>query len=282
MEWRINNGTWQQAPNTVPTQNIQSIQTWNELAWLNWGTHELPAGEHTLEVRFPKSTEEHRGKERTSRILAAVDAFCLTGDLNWQPHGHFKPGETPSGANDIAAAEKRFAITTTPGSDGRAWTVLNGLWQYAAYEDTVLPIDEASRLLPVTDYPKNLDDKYWLGYEAPGRLHQRLPSEAHSHRYLLRTMLDVPADAEGKGAFIDVQRGSMIFSVFVNGEYCGHSGKAFDTAWQLDISNAIKPGETNELLFIVKDAYYSLNPKTDKNAGKRGGNRSYWNLPLSF
>ena len=45
-----------------------------EVAWIHMGDAQLAAGEHTLEIRIPK-TKDKDGKPQ--RILYASDAICL-------------------------------------------------------------------------------------------------------------------------------------------------------------------------------------------------------------
>ena len=48
-----------------------------------------------------------------------------------------------------------------------------------------------------------------------------------------------------------------VMSVLVNGRYCGTT-KAPCAAWDCDVTEAIKPGEVNEVCVSIKDVYYAL------------------------
>jgi hypothetical protein len=277
-DWRIDDGPWQTLPSTRPTVNIQPMQTWNELAWIRLGTPALSGGKHTLRIRHSARIEKKGDKDVTARILHMLDCLCITAEA-FKPAGKWKPHEDHSDDEDKAAGKQVFDLSCSPGADGRAWTVLNGLWQYAPWEETT--VSEADRLQPVRELDVDLDGLRWWAYEAPGRREQLLPEQSFAHRYLLRTRVRIPEEARGKSLFLDVQRANMLVSVFLNGVFCGHSDKAFHTAWQVDVSKAVKPGTVNELVLVVKDAYYALNPTGDEKASTLG-NRRYWNLPIEF
>lgn len=278
-QWRIDNGKWQDCSSETPTINIQPIQTWNELAWIKLGHLDLPAGKHKIEFRHvPYKVKGRGGKEETSRILHMLDAIYITLD-EFVPQGKWQPGKDHLSSEDKKAAAHVFKLNTKTGNDGRSWTELNGLWQYAAWEETQFPIKEDTRLEPVEKLPE-LNKLRWFAYNAPGGREDQLPEQAFAHRYLLRTKIDVPADLKGKSFFLDVQRSNMIMSVFVNDKLAG-STDTFHTAWQMDLTKYIEPGKVNDLVIAVKDVYYSLNPKDDKNAESLG-NRSFWNLPSNF
>ena len=49
----------------------------------------------------------------------------------------------------------------------------------------------------------------------------------------------------------------MIATVFVNGRPCGWT-KAPYAAWDCDITQAVKPGQVNEIWVGIKDAFYGL------------------------
>ena len=275
---RLNNGDWKTISPNLATINVQPIQTWNELAWLNLFSEKLSTGKHSISFRHNKIKQIVKGKERIERILHMLDAIYITPDI-FYPAGKWQPGKDHRNEIDKAAESHVFAIKDQMGPDGRAWTELNGLWQYAAWGETTFPIDEATRCEPVKEIP-DLSSLRWFGYKAPGGREQQLKEQDFCHRYILRSKLNVPASLKGKGFFLDVQRSTFIVSVFVNGTFVD-STDTFHTAWQIDLSKHIKAGETNELALVIKDAYYSLNPKGDKSTTGLG-NRRYWNFPRDF
>ena len=277
-DWRLNNGEWHSVSPLTPTQNIQPIQTWNELAWLQLDTSKLDAGKHTLYFRHAKKVTEVKGKPKTQRILAGLDAICISA-TPFQPAGKWQPGVDHRSDKDKAAEKHVFAINDQTGTDGRAWTRLDGLWQYAAWDENSFPIAEETRCAGVSALP-DLQALRWFGYQAPKARVAELPEQDFCHRYLLRSKVDVPASAAGKGFFIDVQRSTFIISVFVNGAFIDTT-KVFHAPWQMDLSQHIKAGSVNEIVFVVKDPYYSLNPAGDESTAGMGS-RKYWNIPRDF
>ena len=278
-QWRLDNGIWETSSRNTPTINIQPIQTWNELAWLKLGQLDLKSGKHKIEIKYaPYKIKGRKGTDETSRLLAMLDVIYITPDA-FNPQGKWQPGKDHLSDKDKQAAKHVFKLNNKAGIDGRAWTVLNGLWQYAAWEETKFPIQETNRLKPATQLPK-LDNLRWFAYNAPSGRDDQLPEQAFAHRYLLQTKIDVPEELKGKSFFLDVQRSSLVISIFVNGKLVG-STDTFHTAWQMDLSKQIEPGKINHLVIAVKDAYYSLNPIGDKST-EGLGNRRYWNLPKNF
>ena len=277
-DWRIDGGEWQTVLRSTPTVNIQPMQTWNELAWIKLGSPKLAAGKHTIEFRHIAHKEQKGDKAVTARLLHMLDCICITPDA-FQPAGKWKPDQDHRDAEDRAAERHVFDLAVQPGPDGRAWTRLDGPWQYAPWEEET--VSESDRLLPVSKLDVDPGTLRWWAYDAPASHEKLLPEQAFAHRFLLRARIKVPPAAAGKSVFLDVQRANMLVSVFVNGLYCGDSDKAFHTAWQVDVSKAVKPGAINALVLVVKDAYYALSPVGDRSAEKLG-NRRYWNLPIDY
>ncbi len=276
-DWRVDQGPWQSCSRRTPTTNIQPIQTWNELAWIQLGQLQLPEGRHRLEVRHQAQKEQ--GGERTARILHMLDAVCLTPGA-FRPNGKWKPDDTYQTESDRQAAQHVFQVEVPAGAGPaeRLETVLNGWWTTAAWDEN--DVTDASRLQPTRQLP-DLDALAWYGYEVPGDRDQARPEMGFSHRYLVRTQLQVPESLAGRGFFLDLQNFNLTASVFVNGKYCGFS-KAHSTSWQCDISSALQPGATNELVVVLKDAYYGLSTKYADGDEQAMGPRRFWNLPRSM
>lgn len=272
-DWCLNDGPWTNIPPDLPTIDVQPIQVWNELGWLRLAEGvRLNAGRHRIAFRHlvPKKRDGN-----PDRILHMLDAVCVYGGA-FQPFGKWAPDQDHRSEKDRAAESQIFDLNLNPGPDGRAWTMLNGLWQYAPWGETQFPITEQTRLKPVEALP-DLSKLRWFAYEAPGAIDERLPEQAYTHRYLLRTRVRVPRDAAGRGIFLDVQNSTLIVSVFVNGRFAG-STDIFHAPWQIDLSPHIRAGHVNEIVLAIKGAYYSLNPTTDREADGVG-QRRYWNLP---
>lgn len=278
-DWRINGGEWRTVSSDEPTIDIQPMQVWNELAWLKLGREGLKAGENRIEFRHLPYKEGEAGKEKFARILHILDAICISSGP-FVPYGKWRPETDHRTEKDRQAEEQVYSVNVQAGSDGRAWTELNGLWQYAPWGETEFPISEETRLAPVEKLPE-LSALRWFSYVAPGARETQMPEQSFTHRYLLRTRIKVPEEASGKGFFLDMQNSSLIVSVFVNGEFAGGTD-TFHAPWQMDITPFIKAGEVNDLVLCFKDAYYSLNPVGDENVAQALGNRRYWNVPRNF
>ncbi|HYW79241.1 MAG TPA: hypothetical protein VE890_06660, partial [Thermoguttaceae bacterium] len=277
-QWRIDGGPWQTSSRLTPTTNVQPIQTWNELAWIRLGQVDMKAGKHRFETRHIAVKEtDSRGNERTARILHMLDAVCITPGV-FLPNGKWKPDDTYQNATDRQAVDHVFDVSADGQPAERIETVLDGLWATAAWDEN--DVTDASRLEPTTQLP-DLDSLAWYGYEAPNDRDAFRPEMSFSHRYLVRTKLNVPASLGGRGFFLDFQNFNLTASVFVNGRYCGFT-KAHSTAWQCDISAAVKPGQINDLVIVFKDAYYGMGTKYAEGAAKEMGPRRFWNLPRSM
>ncbi len=75
----------------------------------------------------------------------------------------------------------------------------------------------------------DLESLAWYGYQVPNDRDDVRPEMSFSHRYLVRTQLNVPASLGGRGFFLDFQNFNLTASVFVNGRFCGFS-KAHSTS----------------------------------------------------
>ena len=275
-QWRVDGAPWTTVSHTSPTTNIQPLQRWNELAWIKLGVMKLASGKHRLDVRWYKyQHDDSKSKSATARIIGALDCVYI-GVAEFQPHGKWRPDQDHRTVADRRAARHVFHIRGNHGTD-RSATQLDGLWETAVWEER--RVTEDTRLRPVTRLP-DLATLRWYAYAVPGDRDARHPEMGFAHRYLVRTRLDVPAECAGRGFFLDVQRSNLIASVFINGQFCGWT-KTFHTAWQLDLTRAIRPGEVNELVICFKDAYYALNPTGDARAAALG-NRRYWNIPRDY
>ncbi len=277
-QWRIDGGPWKTCSRNTPTTNIQPIQTWNELAWIKLGELDLNPGKHRFETRHYSYKEvDKRGNERTARILHMLDAVCITPDV-FRPNGKWKPDADHQTEEDKMAAAHVFNVNASDDSAERVETVLDGWWTTAAWDEN--DVADESRLQPTTKLP-NLETLAWYGYQVPEDRDAQRPEMGFSHRYLVRTYLDVPESLDGRGFFLDFQDFNLTASVFVNGRFCDFS-KAHSTSWQCDVSRAVQPGQKNELVVVFKDAYYGLSTKYAQGVEKERGPRRFWNLPRSI
>ena len=124
-----------------------------------------------------------------------------------------------------------------------------------------------------------LESLAWYGTKVPGDIRGQKPAFDAIHRYLFRTHAVMPGSVNGGGVFLEFQCFRTIASVFVNGQYCGGS-RNFNSVWSCDITKAVKPGQSNEIIVAIKDGYYGIDPKRINNkAAESQGARAAFNLP---
>lgn len=274
--WRLDQGTWVDVPPLTPTSNLQWVGGNGKyiLGWLKLGVPEMKAGAHNLQLRW-----------RGESALGLVDCIYV-GPRGFVPNYGYRPDQEFAGEIGHQAAQHAYDLRVAP-ADGRIDTRLDGPWQVAPWDTTF--VSEEERLRGDLELP-DLEALHWYGMAVPGNIKgdQRLE---RAHRAIMRTRFRVPEGQEDRGYFIDLQRFCMVASVFVNGEHCGWSKNAW-TAWQCDISNAVKAGE-NELCIVFKDgvyAYYgakwAFTKKEEVEAQRemyaKLGNRMFWSLPFPF
>ena len=253
-DWRIDQGPWQPlVPNTAPTVDVQELGIWAPVAWLDLGKQTLTAGNHTLQIRIPK-TKDKDGKP--AQLITAFDCFCLTSKP-FHPDGPNRPGDTSWMTDaDKAAATQTFEVPS--GTTSQTSVSLAGNWQYAGDDEVV--VDD--RLGPTKSIP-DPNVLNWHAIAVPGDRNTLLPSETYVHRYYLRTRVKVPADLTDRSFILHVPAENLVATVFVNGQQCG-STKLNYTVWDCDVTSAIKPGQVNDIWVAFKDAFYGLSD--DKNS----------------
>ncbi|MDF3129469.1 glycoside hydrolase family 2 TIM barrel-domain containing protein [Kiritimatiellaeota bacterium B1221] len=254
-EWRINGGPWERNSQlNQPVTNVQELSNWNPVGWTRMGSAELKAGENLLEIRLtrqPKDPQKPQGDLANLRYVSDVIHFTTNPD--WQPNFQYAPGTDFQNGRDREAANTRFTLKDTP--EARDHISLDGLWQYAPY-DEIGEITEASRVSGTADYP-DPDQLSWYGLPVPSNRNEASPDTRWSHRFVLRTTVDIPASMKNSAFVLEFEALNLIQTLFVNGKRIGD----FDVVksrWQVDISSAIEPGKPNEILLVVKDTYYAL------------------------
>ena len=272
-EWRVNGGDWQRnSEATQPITNVQELAFWNPVGWTRLGTAALTAGSNSLEIRLSRQPKNPADPTQGFAELRYIsDVFHLTTD-EFQPNFSHRPGNAFQTDKDRAAAAQRF--TLPGGTEPRRSVALSGLWQFAPY-DEIGEIPDPSRVTGVADYPA-VSRLSWHGLSQPGDRNTLLPGARFSHRFVLRTQVDVPAAAQSAGYHLEFRELNFISTLFVNGRKIGD----FDIArsrWQVDVTAAIKPGATNEILLVVKDTFYAIAPND-----KDGTMRSMQYLPESI
>lgn len=266
-QWRINEGEWTEVESRDPrflTTDLMEIARWCEIAWLNLGDQHLTRGHHTLEIQFPLQYDDPENRQQPRRLIGTLDAFCLSQG-RFVPHGPHKPDADWQTRQDREAAQRVVALNAQNGPR----VMLNGLWQIARYDESGLV---EGRIEP-TPYPDDIESLHWSSIEVPGDRNALRPELAYCHRYLYRTRVKVPEAAADQTFLLKFCRTSMIVSVYVNGQEVGYHDIP-RTGFTADCSQAIRPGEMNEIVVGVKDAYYALSGQDDQNA------RYGFNFPL--
>jgi len=242
-EWRIDAGPWTPSAPTELTTDLMDLALWCEVAWLKLGAQDLAAGDHKLEIRLPK-TKNAQGK--VQRILYAIDAVCVH-EGPFQPNSKFKPGQTGRDAKDEEAARTIFSVPAAE-SGQRSAVVLKGLWEVARHDEQ-LPGEVAA---PIRDLPEH---PVWKAIPIPSDKNKSREDLIFAHRLWYRTRVDVPAGLAGRAFYVDFPSNNLNTTVYVNGQYCGFQKDPF-CRFQIDITAGLKPGQVNEILVGIRDAWY--------------------------
>ncbi len=270
--WRIDDGSWREVGKThYPILDVMPIQEFNKLAWTRLDTVDLSAGKHTLHIRLARPTAADKKAKR--RFLWALDALCVHKGA-WRPNGKVKPSEAWKTERDKRAAEHVFRLGGAPAGGQRASVTLEGVWQVARW-DQPGAIDPETRLGPIARTP-DARTLHWGSIEVPGDRDDLRPDLADAHRFFYRTRVFVPSGHKGRAFHLVVPMHSMITTVFVNGKRCGWSKAPF-ASFRVDLTDAIVPGQANELWIGVKDFYYGVSPKLTP----AGTTREWWFRPLA-
>ena len=256
-EWRINQGPWTlNSQVEQPITNVQELSNWNPVGWTRLGTAQLPAGNHTLEIRLSRPLKDPQKPAAGFADFRYIsDVIHLTTDAAWQPNFQHAPAAAYQSERDRAAATQSFTLTDSP--EPRQSVALSGLWQYAPY-DELGEITEETRVAGTATYPDTAKLS-WYGLPVPTDRNNALRDFYWNHRFVLRTSVDVPASLKSAAYVLDFECLNLIQTLFVNGKRIGD----FDTVksrWQVDVTSAIKPGARNEILLVVKDTFYALAP----------------------
>ena len=264
-QWRMDAALWQDVAPEALTTDLMEIAFWNEVAWLKMGEVDLAPGKHTLAIRHALTYADRDGKKEPQRVLYASDALCVYKG-SFRPNGRFKLGEPWQGELDKQAAEHLFEVAASAAPGERVDTPLSGLWQIARADEQVVQ----DRLGPMKELPP-AEDLFWRGIRVPGDRNRERPELVFCHRYFYRARVKVPSRLRGRSFFLHFPSTNMVATVFVNGRPCGWNKAPF-AAWDCDVTKAIMPGSTNEVLVGIKDTYYAIADDT----------RRAFNLPASL
>lgn len=257
-QWRLDRGEWHDVKGDELCSDLMRIEFWCEVSWLKLGEVELAPGKHVLEIRVPVTYHDDKGTKKPNSVNFTTDAFCFCLG-QFRPNGKFKPDAEWKQDVDRQAEQQVFAVELVKEPGERTVVPLAGLWQVARYDEQVIE----DRTGPIKSVPK-AEECFWLGIRVPGDKTQMRPELHMCHRFLYRTRVQVPAEAQGRSFYLRFPCNSMITTVFVNGTYCGFT-RAPHAAWDCDITPAVKPGQTNELWVGIKDTYYARADNTRKH-----------------
>lgn len=277
-DWRIDGGPWRHVSNDVPMIDLVEPSLYVSVGWLKVATLDLAAGAHTLEFRhLPRLERDGQGNEKPDRTLFLLDAVMFT-TKEFSPNGPHKPGADYRQEIDRQAAENVFRLPAAGAPAERRSVELEGAWQYARWDD--YDPQPETRLAGDTELP-DMDRLFWYGIPVPAERNAARPDFTLAHRSIYRTRVDVPADHAGRGFVLEFEQFSMIASVFVNGVHCGASKNMY-ARWACDVSEAVRPGQVNEIAVVIKDPYYAIDPaRSDNPLAEKYGLRYFYRVPPS-
>jgi len=262
-EWRIDNGEWNKITPDMQTTNVIEVSKWCEVAWLKLQKCKINKGNHTITLRWK---ELNKG-----RLLLGIDCIAITKE-KFFPDGKLKPDEIYNSEIDKKARENIFKIEFKNTSERQEFS-LNGLWEIARYDDEDMDKNpyQLDKKLP-TENEYNLK---WRGIEVPSDAWSR-PELRFAHRVIYRTKIEIPDEFQNKSFILHFSGTNWIVSVFVNGKFIGWH-RSILVPWDIDISEGIIPGKTNEITLVVKGPYYAFDVK-----GSRSGDLDHLrNTPKS-
>jgi len=145
---------------------------------------------------------------------------------------------------------------------GRTTISLNGQWEFDQTTDA-FPPKKFTRKIPVPGLVHLATpriEEYDKFFKKPERssVTQRLsfPERDYTPRYSwYRKVINVPADLKGKEAYITIKKSQYVTQIYVNGMDMGASMECY-TPVEFPITEAIKPGQKNEILIKVGDRYW--------------------------
>ncbi|MGF1448298.1 MAG: sugar-binding domain-containing protein [Opitutales bacterium] len=258
-EWRVNGGPWQQNSEQMhPLSNIQELSFWNPIGWTQMGTAELQLGRNLLEIRLKPFTRENRGQVEVQDLRYISDAICFHTDANWQPNFQHPPDWQPDDAKAREAATQVFRLGEP--NAPRMELSLEGLWQYSPWDEWS-EITEDTRTAAITALPA-ASSRVWYGIRVPSNRNAQYPEFTYNHRGVYKTRIQVPAAYEGQRLFLHFEAISLMADLFVNGQPV----ESFDVIygqWRPEVTGYLKPGQTNEVAIVIRDAFYALTPDAE-------------------
>lgn len=272
-DWRLDNGEWKTARPEDLTCDLMEIDFWCEVAWLKLGEADLDAGKHTLQIRLQPTYKEENGKRVPNNILYCSDAICIYKGT-FRPNGPHKPDEEWQTEEDRRAAQHVFEVPAqAPAEAERIEVPLSGLWQVCRYDENGPEVEDRDG--PTKTLP-DPSQAFWMSIQVPGNKFQVKPELRFCHRFVYRTRVNIPSALANRSFFLRLPSICLMASVFVNGQYCGFTKAPF-ALFDCDVTQAIRPGQINEIAVVIKDSYYAFSPK---KSGKP--TRLQFNIPVSL
>ncbi len=266
-EWRIDQGEWDTIdPREDLSVDLMEIARWVEVAWVEMGKLDLAAGKHTLQTRHTVRYQGEGDNKKAQRIIYEADVFCLYKG-EFRPNSRHKPDADWQTDRDRAAAEHVFRMPAKAAAGGRTELDLAGDWQIARYDEEGLVEDRTG---PIKSVP-GADKLYWSAISVPGDRDAQRHDLVFAHRCLYRARVNVPAEFEGQSFFLDFTEINMLATVFVNGKQCAFHDAPL-TGFIADVTDAVRPGEVNEIWVGIKDAYYAISPIRNVSNARFGFN----------
>jgi hypothetical protein len=264
-DWRVDDRAWQTVKPDDLTCDLMELDFFREIAWYKLGIEKLPAGRHMLEIRVPRAAN---AKGEPQRMLYTCDAICITRG-EFQPNSRFKPDESGRDQADLAAEQKVFELPTAAAGE-RSTVSLRGTWSICR-DDEQLPGEVAEPLKAAPQRP------LWRAIAVPGDKAELRHEYLFAHRVWYRARVNVPASLAGRSLVIEFPQNNMNTTVLANGQFCGFSKNAF-ARFSVDLTKAVKPGQVNEILVGIRDAWYGYynDPQDPMKLRRR------WNLPARF
>ena len=223
---------------------------------------------------------EDEEKKGELRWIVMADCFAVSR-VPFHPCGNLKAGEQINSvpwldrqarASSLDLSSEKIA---DDGSREKFW--LDGIWQMARDPEPIPSPhlgDEEKLRGPVTDFP-DPQRLSWMGANVPHT--DDRPETALLNRRWYRKFVGLPRDLNGKRLSIHFSEANYTASVFLNGRLCGtHFGGYVPFA--IDITDAIRPGEANEVMVCVKGlSYYRKEVCFEIPSGFRN---AYWRAML--
>ena len=268
MSWRLDGGAWHEVSPMQVGTSLLSKSWWTDVfSWVKSDVVDLKAGDHKLEMRWTTPG-------RTGNIQLGVDAIAFVQGF-WQPDGVLKPGQQYDDDIDREARKHVFRVGLQPDAEaGRRQNFeLNGVWEIARYDDPDMDVDTYKPILAIPaekEYPLQ-----WRGVHVPMdiglmnvKASMRPPKQYRAemrfaYRMFYRTRMHIPADMKGRSFRLRFAHVNWLVSVFVNGKLCGSETTEM-VPWEVDVTDAVKPGEVNTIMVGIKTVTYAREPRSLK------------------